>query len=83
MARAREKLQVAPRAVLRRINRTLAATIPGHVLKKVRPGAQEAALGPYIVVNGSGIVERNVALEAYARRLGVLASFEAVAREDA
>ena len=71
------KVPVTTRAVLQRINRRLGAD--DEMVKKSR-GAGAYALGDYyrIDVAKNFVVEKHVDPEALARRLGVLADYEAL-----
>jgi hypothetical protein len=71
-----EKAPVTRRALVQRLNRSLAGR--GQVLRTA-VGASTKALGQYYVVERSRVIERNVDLRTLGRRLGVLHTFEALA----
>jgi hypothetical protein len=76
------KLPIDQRALIGRINRTLAAD--GKALRKLRHGERARGFKPvghYYVVDTwtSGIVQTHVDLEVFARELGVLAPHEELA----
>lgn len=69
---------VTTRAVLARVNRTLAKA--GRSLKRCRPDSKVFdELGEFYLVNGQkGLLATDVDLEKFARELGCLQSYERI-----
>ena len=72
---------VTRREVVRRINRSLKQDDPFHLLRRARGARAQLDRGDYYVVDliRDFVVHRDVALEAEARKRGVLADFEYLA----
>ena len=72
---------VTRREVVRRVNRSLKQDDPFHLLRRARSARAQLDRGDYYVVDliRDFVVHRDVALEAEARKRGVLADFEYLA----
>ena len=72
---------VTRREVVRRINRSLKQDDPFHLLRRARSARAQLDRGDYYVVDliRDFVVDRDIALEAEARKRGVLADFEYLA----
>ncbi|MGA9061072.1 MAG: hypothetical protein WB341_05315 [Terracidiphilus sp.] len=77
MKREPEKVKITEKALYQRINRKLKAN--DEILKRSR-GRWATELGDYYVVDvgTSGVVSKDVDIEAYGRKLGVLRPYEAL-----
>jgi hypothetical protein len=79
----RQKVWLSERAVMKRINRWL-ATEGEFIYKVQRPfgkrSEREKTLGRFFIVRDGKIVRTHIDLVGYARKAGVLRSFEAVMR---
>ena len=78
-----QKLRVSERGILQRINRLLADRNTNHVMKKARMFARPQVGVYYLLDTEAGrIVEHNVNLERFGRKLGVMHAWEVLVRGD-
>jgi len=72
---------ITHRALLARINRALKAKAQ-QVKRSRKDGRDFAALGAYYVVSGGAVTAHHLDLAEYGRKLGLLADYEILEKED-
>jgi len=81
MGEARFQVPVRKRALERRVNRFLAGK--GQRLRRPRGACGQASVGPYYLLdlNKNLMLEKNVELEEFGRRIGAMKDWEVLADE--
>jgi hypothetical protein len=75
------KRTITHRALLARLNRALKAKSQ-QVRRSRKDGRDLANLGAYYVVARNGVTEHHIDLEEYGKKLGLLADFEKLEKEN-